>query len=148
MDETLHDPYRDKMKMRSPAVCSTCRAVYLAGRWQWGDEPPAADAVICPACQRKRDDVPAGTVRIGGEFYLPNRRAIMDVVQALEARVKAEHPLSRIMKIETLEDRALVHTTDFHLARQIGDALEKAYHGTLEYHYSDHDAHLDLRWTR
>lgn len=146
--DTPHDPYRDRVKLRSPSVCSDCRAVYLAGRWRWADPPPRASPVTCPACLRKLDGAPAGTLEIDGPFYAPHRDEIMGVVLALEKRVRTEHALSRIMKIETPEGRALVHTTDCHLARQIGEALHKAYHGQLHQHYSDSEARLSVKWTR
>ncbi|GAB7540585.1 hypothetical protein CS8_002460 [Cupriavidus sp. 8B] len=53
--------------MPAPAVasCPTCHAVFLKGRWQWRAVPPGAKALMCPACHRVADHVPAAQVKIG-----------------------------------------------------------------------------------
>jgi RecG-like helicase len=61
---------------------------------------------------------------------------------------KAEHPLHRIMDIQETNDGFVVTTTDIHLPRRIGEALHRAYHGTLDFHYDDEAYLLRVNWTR
>jgi hypothetical protein len=53
------------------------------------------------------------------------------------------------MAIEDQDDGSvLVTTTDSHLARDIGEALEHAHKGELEFHYNDADNLLRVFWQR
>lgn len=49
-----------------------------------------------------------------------------------EEMERVEYPLRRIMNIERLEDGLLVTTTDFDLARNIGEELRLSFNGKLE----------------
>ena len=42
----------------------------------------------------------------------------------------------------------MVTTTDIHLARGIGEALEHAYQGELEFHYNEGENLLRVHWAR
>ena len=42
----------------------------------------------------------------------------------------------------------LVTTTGVHLARRLGEALEDAYKGVLEYHYNKEQQLLRVAWNR
>jgi hypothetical protein len=148
MTEKIHDPYKARLKLQEPSACSVCSAIYAKGRWQWGDRPAGAHLVVCPACRREQDHYPAGTVRIEGAFLDQHRVDVMNLVRHHEERMKAEHPLERIMAIEEHPGYVLVKTTDFHLARGIGEALEKAYRGALDYHYNEGEARLEVKWAR
>ena len=61
---------------------------------------------------------------------------------------KAEHPMKRIMNVRETDDGVTVTTTDSHLARSIGDALERAYEGDLDYEYNTQEEVLRVCWTR
>ena len=39
--EQIHDPYKTRLKLAEPTVCSQCGAVFLKGRWQWAPRPAA-----------------------------------------------------------------------------------------------------------
>ncbi|MGZ3252878.1 MAG: BCAM0308 family protein, partial [Burkholderiaceae bacterium] len=65
-----------------------------------------------------------------------------------ETREKAEHSLQRIMDIEEHADKLMITTTDIHLARGIGEALEHAYRGTLDFNYTDAEYLLRVSWQR
>jgi hypothetical protein len=52
------------------------------------------------------------------------------------------------MAIEDTPEGVLVTTTDTHLARNLGEALESAYKGDLEYHYNRAENLLRVFWRR
>jgi hypothetical protein len=143
-----NDPYAQREKLSEPAVCSDCGAVYHQGRWQWLLAPPGALPVRCAACRRILEKMPAGYVAIGGAFARDHREELLQLVRNLEAKEKAEHPLQRIMAIDEHDDGLMISTTDIHLARGIGEALQHAYKGTLDYHFVPDEYLLRVRWER
>jgi hypothetical protein len=148
MDDNVHDPYQLRGKVRDPMVCTECKALFRAGRWQWGVAPAASHHMVCPACRRIRDRFPAGYVTIEGDYAREHRPELLKIVRNHEAHEKAEHPYQRIMNIEESHDRVLISTTDIHLARGIGDALHSAHRGELKYHYEKGQYLLRVHWTR
>jgi NMD protein affecting ribosome stability and mRNA decay len=147
--EYEHDNYRQHKKMPEPSVCVDCGATFHAGRWQWGVRAADSKGVICPACQRVKDDFPAGFVYVRGEFFSSKRQEILNLIEHHARYAKNEHPLSRIMAISEEDSSGIViTTTDIHLARDIGDALHKAYHGKLDFHYNEAENLLRVHWQR
>ena len=147
-DGAVNDPYAERGKPSGPAVCAGCGAVYQDGRWQWLAAPPGAQAVQCAACRRTAEQMPAGYVELDGEFARAHRAELLELVRHLEAREKAEHPLQRIMAIDERDGGLTISTTDIHLARGIGEALQHAYKGQLDYHYPPDEYLLRVRWQR
>lgn len=147
-DELVHDAYKTKKKLPEPTRCSECGALYHDGRWTWGPAPAGAHAALCPACQRIRDKFPAGYVHLKGDFAGALRDEIMHLARHREEREKADHALERIMAIQDVPDGILITTTDTHLARDIGEALEGAYKGELSYHYNKAENLLRVEWRR
>jgi len=86
---------------------------------------------------------------ITGEFVANHRDQIVGLAHNEEARVKAEHPLARII---TIKDQAeapkgvIITTTDPHLARRIGEALHHAHHGTFTCRYEEDEDLLRANW--
>lgn len=148
MDETIHDPYQSKAKLQEPTACPDCDAVYRSGRWKWGLGSGHNHLTRCPACQRIHDKFPAGYVSIKGNYAVAHRDELLSVARNIEAREKAEHPLQRIMNIESVADQIIITTTDIHLARGIGDALHRAHQGELDYHYEPGQYLLRVNWER
>jgi hypothetical protein len=146
--EKEHDTYKTKGKLSEPTVCPVCGAVYHKGHWQWLDAPSGAQEHKCPACLRIEDKVPAGYVNISGEFFQQHRDEIMGLIHNLENKEKTGHPLNRLMDITDTEDGIEITTTDMHLPRDIGVALEKAYEGALDYQYTDESNILRVQWSR
>ena len=143
-----HDAYRSRGKPAEPVACPGCGAVFHKGRWQWCDKPTAAAEHKCPACLRTEDHYPAGMITITGDFFRRHREEILGLVLNRESQEKAERPLNRIMEIVEENDTVEVSTTDIHLPRSIGVALQKAYDGVLDYHYEPDAQVLRVYWSR
>ncbi|MDE2354158.1 MAG: ATPase [Betaproteobacteria bacterium] len=150
IEELVHDAYKLRGKLPEPTICPSCGAVFRQGRWQWLDVVSlgVANEHLCPACLRMQDHFPAGYVFIAGAFAASHRNEILQLIHNEEAHQKAEHPLKRIMAIKPEEGGVLVTTTDIHLARGIGEALHRAYQGTLQFHYNPEELLLRVRWER
>ena len=148
LDESVHDPYQEIGKLTGSAVCSNCGAVYGEGRWQWIRSPIDAYLTRCPACKRIHQKMPAGYVTIQGAFAHQHRDEMLSLIHHIETREKSEHPLKRIMWIEYQEDGVTVTTTDINLARTIGESLQRAYKGELDYHFNDAEYLLRVYWQR
>ncbi len=146
--ERVHDTYKLPRKLAEPTVCPDCGAVYRAGRWQTGERPAQAREHVCPACQRIRDDFPAGYVEIRGDFFSAHREEIVQLLRHHEQRETAQHALARIMAMTDTPYGVLVTTTDLHLARDLGEALHRAYQGDLAFHYNEGENRLRVTWQR
>ena len=149
--EREHDSYRQQHKPPEPSACPECGAIFHAGRWQWGAKQQGSTQLLCPACLRIRDEFPAGFVSVGGKFFTANRLELLSLIEHHAAKEKAQHPLARIMAIEEHADGdggIRITTTDIHLARDLGEALHKAYHGELDFHYNEAEKLLRVHWQR
>ncbi|MBI3937592.1 MAG: ATPase [Betaproteobacteria bacterium] len=148
IQEHVHDSYKWRRKPVEPTVCPRCGAVFEGGRWQWLPEPSRAQRETCPACHRIHDKFPAGFVSADGKFVAAHHDELLHLIRNVEAKEKREHPLQRIMGISAEDGGILVTTTDIHLARGIGEALQHAYRGKLEFHYNQEQTLLRVRWSR
>jgi hypothetical protein len=147
--ELEHDPYHSKLKLGEPTACPDCGAVYHQGRWQWGDAAPDARQTLCPACQRSKDHCPAGFVTLTGAFLTAHKEELLQRLQHIVERAKAEHPLQRLMSLEEAPDGRVEATfTDPHLARAVGEALHEAYQGNLDFAYQSGEYLLRVQWHR
>ena len=140
------DPHQARQKLKEPAGCRQCGAVYHRGRWQWTHELVSAKEDMCPACRRIEDGLPAGILTLHGDFARQHASEILSLVRHEEAAEKAEHPLNRIANIERTDAGVVIATTDIHLPRRIGEAIERAYRGTLEMHFDDTAYFMRADW--
>ena len=148
MDEVVHDPYLAKEKLSEPSVCTDCSAIFHKGRWQWGAAQADASQAICPACRRIAEKLPAGYISIKGDFAREHQKELLNLIHNFAEHEKSEHPLKRIMSTEDDGDGILITTTDIHLARGIGEALQKAFKGEMDFHYNEAEYLLRIRWVR
>ncbi len=146
--ELDHDPYSSKKKIAEPSVCRDCGAVLQQGRWIWDERPENAHEVLCPACQRIQDRFPGGYLTLGGDFLGPHKQEIMNLIRNLAESEKAERPLKRMMEMVERNGDLICTFTDPHLARRIGEAVHKAYQGTLDFKYTKEDVLLRIAWHR
>lgn len=122
--------------------------MYRAGRWQWGHPPADANPVLCPACKRTEDDMPAGILTLVGTFYLEHRAEIMALIRNVEEREGEDHPLKRIFDVSEQGDEVQIKTANADLARSLGSAVHHAYKGELDYRYPGEGDVLRVRWER
>lgn len=146
LKEQVHDAYLLKRKLLEPTVCLQCSAVYHKGLWRWLDIPANAHRAICPACRRLNENYPAGYVTLEGPLFHMHLDEILRLVHNHEQYERIEHPLKRIMAIEKRKDSVLITTTDIHLARDIGEAVQRAYQGRLEFCYNPQENLLRVHW--
>jgi len=146
--EKRHDAYRQKEKLPAPTVCTECKATLKDGRWTWLEAPAGAYITVCPACQRIKDEYPAGYLEIYGGFYDKHRQEIDNLIHNNEELEKNEHPLERIMDFKDEGEFTLVTTTGIHLARRIGEALKSSYQGELDFTYGDGEQSIRVVWHR
>jgi hypothetical protein len=149
LTEERHDPYRSETKLRGPVCCSQCGATYLRGRWRWERLRPAPPATAtCPACRRINDRYPAGELHLTGDFVLAHADEIVNLIRNVEKNESADHALHRIIDLKRSGAEITVTTTDLHLPRRIGHALEDAWHGTLDTHYDEAGYFTLVKWRR
>ncbi len=146
--EREHDAYHSRAKLPDSTLCPECGAVYMKGRWVWSSAPDNSHKAVCPACRRIADRFPVGRIEIRGTFFVEHHDEILNLLQNVERKEKASHPLERIMNIEEGAVGTLVTTTGIHIARGIGSALSNAYCGEISIRYLDADAGIQIRWTR
>jgi len=148
LHERVHDPYKSKSKLPEPTACPSCGLVYMDGRWQEGAKPAQAHETLCPACHRIQDKVPAGYLTLKGEFFHSHKEEIMNLVRHTEEKARREHPIERLMDCEEQAEGVLLTFTDAHLARGVGEAIQHAFKGDLDFHYSEEDVVLRVAWVR
>lgn len=147
--ESGFDTYRRRGKLLEPTVCPECEAVFQDGRWTWTEEPPSGSTTtLCSACERARDDNPAGFLTVSGPFLRGHRESVINTIENQAARETGEHPMHRILERAYDGEDLVITTSDIHLPRRIGEALRRAYKGTLSYHYLDEDQILRATWVR
>lgn len=131
------------------ALCTQCGVSYHRGHWSWKAVAPSdAHSIVCPACRRIADDQPAGILQLSGNFLREHREEILNLIHNTEAAEKTQHALERLLKVTEHDDGMEVTTTGMHLANRIGHALNAAYKGRSEYHYSDDENTVNIRWQR
>ena len=147
IQEEVHDPYRNRKKLREPSYCAKCGALYQKGRWTWGEKPDGAQPETCPACTRVAENQPAGILTLSGDFFADHRDEIINLARNEEEKEKGQHPLHRIMNIES-GGSTIITTTDINLPRRIGKALHSAYGGDLDINYQESDYFIRVNWSR
>lgn len=147
--ERVHDTYKQHGQLKEPTRCPRCGAVYHKGRWSWtAPAEEVADEQLCSACHRIADDYPAGELILRGKFVMQHKNEILNLVKNIESLENREHPMNRVMGRRDLDDGIVVTTTDLHLPRRIGTALEGAWEGTLDIHFDKGGQFTRVSWHR
>lgn len=142
------DPYEVAGKYGEPTECRDCGAVIDRGRWEWGTASPGGEKIVCPACRRIRDKLPAGTLVVEGPFAVEHREDLLRLIRKEAERESKEHPMNRLMQVEETPERVEVATTDIHLPRRIGEALQRAYDGELDIKHGQDEYTVRVHWRR
>jgi NMD protein affecting ribosome stability and mRNA decay len=141
------DPYQGQKKLHEGTLCPQCGAIYHDGRWQWLVRQEGAAEELCSACRRINDRFPAGILTLRGPFAAEHKQEIIRLARHQEEVEKKEHPLNRIMGIEEEDTGITIKTTDIHLPRRIGEAIKRAFHGTLDAHFEEDGYFVRVDWT-
>jgi hypothetical protein len=72
----------------------------------------------------------------------------MNLVRNKEESEKAQHPMKRLIDVEDQEGSAIITFTDTHLPRGVGKAIQKAYEGKLDIHYTEEASIVRVTWMR
>jgi hypothetical protein len=143
------DPYNTGRKPGDSCVCPNCHAVFLNGHWQWTNLlPEQAPRKLCPACRRIKDNCPAGAISLKGNFVQTHKDELIHLLRNQETQEMAEHPLHRIIRIEEHPKRLDIQTTDIHLPKRIGDALNHAYKGVFHVRYEEAGYFVQVDWQK
>lgn len=146
-EDDRHDPYQRTQKLPDPTRCPECSAVFTRGRWTWDPLKFVDNEQVCPACQRIRDDYPAGYIVIEGSFLQSHKEELLNLIRNLEKKKSEQHPLERIIKISESDGKMTITTTGIHLPKMIGDALKSSYEGDLNISY-DAENLARVHWVR
>lgn len=129
------DVYRQRAK-GYPAFCRACGATEWQGRWRWDGPVPDLAPVICPACERIRDGVPAHALELTGD--LPRWwNEVKGMIRNVERAEVKEHPLERVMRVDVQDDRVVVTTTGLHIARRIVASLVRRFRHGIKLQFGD-----------
>jgi hypothetical protein len=149
VQEYTHDPYYLKEKYSEPSICDKCNVVFNHGIFQWLDAPPkGARKIICPACRRIEDQYEGGLVLLEGQFLAEHKQEILNIIYNTEEAEKRYRPLERIMEIKDQGNRVEITTTYEHIARRIGEAVQRAYKGELRLQYPESEKYIRVYWKR
>jgi len=138
------------------SICEGCSSVYKNKRWYPAPEPDAAvlklretAPTVCPACLKIRDNFPGGIVTLKGEYVLPHKQELMNLIKNEEERARGFNPLERVMSVKENGFGSLViSTTNEKLAQRLGRAIKKAFHGEVAYHWSHDNKLVRVDWVR
>jgi NMD protein affecting ribosome stability and mRNA decay len=141
------DPYQGQKKLNEGTACPQCGAVFHDGRWQWAARKDSAAEALCAACRRINDGFPAGIVTLRGAFAAQHKEEMLRLARHQEEAEKGEHPLNRIIDIAADAEAITITTTDIHLPRRIGEAIERAFHGELDAQFEKDGYFVRIIWT-
>jgi NMD protein affecting ribosome stability and mRNA decay len=146
-EDHILDPYQRQQKLDDDTICRQCGAVYHKGRWHWGARPENAHEALCPACRRINDRFPAGIVKLRGALGPQQKEEIVRLARHQEEAEKGDRPLNRIINIDEDADGIAINTTDIHLPRRIGEAVQRAFHGSLKEDFDEGGYFVRINWT-
>jgi hypothetical protein len=145
-EDHILDPYQRQQKSEDNTICPRCGVVYSDGRWHWAPRPAGGHEVLCSACRRINDKFPAGIITLHGPFVGHQTEEIVSLSRHQEQAEKSEHPLNRIISIDKDNGTITITTTDIHLPRRIGEAVKRAFHGTLDEHFEEAGYFVRVSW--
>jgi NMD protein affecting ribosome stability and mRNA decay len=147
------DPYAMLKAPKGPAICRKCKAIYANKRWYFDEGAamklaavPHTQKLVCPACQKTRDDYPEGLVTLKWSDLRDHEAEIRGLIANVESRAVSVNPLERVMKIVQRKKELEVQTTNDRLAQRIGRALVRAYKGKAAYSWAHRDMMIRVTW--
>jgi hypothetical protein len=142
-EDHILDPHQRQQKLDDDTAWPQCAAVYHKGRWHWGQNPRTAPRLcVRPAGASMTSFRPASS-----NCVVPSGVSIVRLVCHQEEAGKREHPLNRIITIEEDAEGIVINTTDIHLPRRIGEAVQRAFHGSLNEDFDQGGYFVRVNWT-
>ena len=140
-------------RRKGPAICRKCLATYADKRWYFDEvqaaklaASPRTQKLVCPACQKIKDDYPEGIATLKWSSLRDYEAEIRGLITNVEARAVSVNPLDRVMKIVRRKKELEVQTTNDRLAQRIGRALVRSYKGTAAYNWAHRDMMVRVTW--
>lgn len=147
------DPYAMLKAPKGPVICKKCQAIYAGKRWYFDNgeaQRLGADSkthkLVCPACQKIRDDYPEGIVTLTWSDLKAHEAEIRGLISNVESRAMSVNPLERVMKVVRRRRDMEVQTTNDRLAQRIGRELVRAYKGKVKYAWAHRDMLARVAW--
>jgi NMD protein affecting ribosome stability and mRNA decay len=140
--------YIPKTGFSDGTSCRGCGAVYKNKRWQLEGAAAGGNQILCPACQRMEDNVPAGVLRLSGPYLSDHKEEIMNSLRSTEASSRVKNPLGRIMEIREEDNGITITTTEDKLAQKLGRQIFKSQRGELHYKWSYDPRQVRVEWSR
>lgn len=147
------DPYAMLKAPKGPAMCRKCRAIYANKRWSFNNAvaralaaSPDTQKLVCPACQKIRDDYPEGIVTLTWSNLKAHEAEIRGLISNVESRAMSVNPLERVMKVVRRRKDLEVQTTNDRLAQRIGRELVRAYKGKVTCNWAHRDMLARVAW--
>jgi hypothetical protein len=90
-----------------------------------------------------------GVLTLRGRFLSAHRDDIEHLLKNEAARAGVDNPLGRVTRWDrSAPERLVLMTTTEHLAKRLGQALRKAFDGTVRYRFSHETKFGSVTWTR
>jgi hypothetical protein len=127
-------------------IACACGLYQRRGIWHAGRPPlGAVRAGLCPACERLRSGTAAGRVRVPARLATAPDE-IIGLVRNCEHGERAEHPLERLMRIDSDQGGLVFTTTGPHLARSIAHRLARRFHEKPRFRFGAGRGELRVDW--
>lgn len=135
-------------------VCGGCGAVFVRKTWRRTSrrlvEAMAQGALpgVCPACRQVVKGQAFGRVVLEGSYVENHAGELLRRIRNVATRAAFTQPERRLIGMDTRGSTVEVLTTSQKLAHRIARELEKAFRGSVSYHWSDGDGRLLAIWHR
>jgi hypothetical protein len=103
---------------------------------------------VCPACRQVVNGQAFGRVILEGSYVELHAAELLRRIDNVAMRAAFTQPERRLIGIDTRGSTVEVLTTSQKLAHRIARELEKAFRGSVSYHWSDGDGRLLAVWHR
>ena len=81
-----------------------------------------------------------------GTFARQHKDKMLDLARHEEAAKRKEHPLNRIGDVAESAQGIVIHTADIHLPRRIGEAIRRAFHGSIDMDFDENSYFVRVDW--
>lgn len=144
------DPFVETRKPKEHSCCPHCGATVHQGRWSWHQALRDAPPLTCPACRRIAERLPAGELKLSGPFLAKHHDEVIQLLLHNEQRYRSEHPLERLMWMESndLRGSTVIAFSGQHITRGLAQRLQDAYGGCLSGEDVTPGSMLQLHWSR